>query len=287
MKSIKTLVQDIYDLFRKPAPHDESLFEDFGKRLGKQLYRRLSGGIWAPKLRMSNLGTPCNRRLWYSINKPHLAEELPPDAKIKFFFGDILEEMLLFFAQLAGHTVTGQQDNVSIEGVNGRRDGIIDGRLVDCKSASNRSFIKHEQHGLKGDDPFGYLPQLNSYLTASLDDPLLLEKDKASFLVINKELGKIVLDTYRRDKVDYPALIQQKKEMLAQAEPPERDFTDVPDGKSGNKKLGTYCSYCPFKFHCWPSLRVFNYAGKPSFLTVVERLPKVQELTPRGTQAPA
>ena len=61
-------------------------------------------------------------------------------------FGDILEELLLFLAKEAGHTVTGQQDTLSISGVNGHRDAIIDGRLVDVKSASSYSFRKFKNN---------------------------------------------------------------------------------------------------------------------------------------------
>jgi hypothetical protein len=161
--------------------------------------------------------------------------------------------------------------------VKGHIDGIIDGRLVDCKSASTYAFEKFKEHRLASDDPFGYIDQLGFYLDGANDR--LVDKDVGSFLAIDKTLGNITLDTYAKPNKDYAIVVEQKKEMLAQPEPPERAFQDQPFQKSGNKKLGVACSYCPFKFKCWPGLRVFQYANKPVFLTHVAREPKVSEVT--------
>ena len=56
---------------------------------------------------------------------------------------------------------------------------------------------------------------------------------------------------------------------------PNRAFSDVPDGKSGNMKLGTQCSYCEFKKVCWPDLKTYIYSSGPRYLTKVVREPKV------------
>jgi len=277
MKSIGTLVQDIYDLFTKPFTVQEDIAEDFGKKLAKHIVSRIQDERAKPALRMSNLGTP-DCKLWYQINTPELAEPMPPEARIKFLFGDIIEEFLLFLAKLAGHDVKGEQDECSIDGIKGHRDAVIDGRLIDCKSASSFSFRKFQDHGLKEDDPFGYIDQLNSYLYATANDPLVLDKNKGSFLVMDKTLGKICLDTYQKNKVDYTKLIAEKRTMLSSSTKPSRAFQDIDEGKSGNKKLCMQCSYCSFKHTCWPGLRVFLYSNKPVFLTQVNREPKVPEL---------
>lgn len=192
--------------------------------------------------------------------------------------GDLLEELLLFLAAEAGHDVQGQQDEVEINGVKGHRDAVIDGRIVDCKSASTYSFKKFASNGLRGDDPFGYLDQLGGYLFAAKDDPLVTEHDVASFLVVDKTLGNIVLDTYPSNGVDYSSKVEDLKEMVADEEPPGRHFSPVPEGKSGNEKLCTTCSYCNFKKECWPELRTFIYSTGPTYLTKVVKEPKVFEL---------
>lgn len=278
-KSIDTLVSDIYALLDPNYNHEfnPDNVDDFGRRLATHVSNRLAESKSHPTLRLSNIGTPCQRKLWYTINTPESAEPLSPAARFKFLFGDILEELLLFLAKEAGHTVEGQQDELEINGIKGHRDAIIDGRVVDVKSASTFSFRKFASNGLREDDPFGYLDQIGAYLRASGDDPGVKEKDVASFLVVDKTLGNICLDTYPKSDQDYSAKIDSLKEMVAKDEPPERHYTDVPDGKSGNRKLSTACSYCAFKRSCWPSLRTFIYSNGPVFLTNVAREPKVSE----------
>ena len=286
-KTIDTLVEDIYALFKHQhnvgnhsdfGEREYSIATAFGKRLADTVYRRIYASRSQPTLRLSNIGTQCSRKLWYSIKTPEDAEELSPATRIKFLFGDILEELLLFLAEEAGHVVEGRQDELDVNGVIGHRDAIIDGRLVDVKSASTYSFRKFATNGLRGDDPFGYLDQLNGYLRASLDDPKLKEKDVISFLVIDKTLGKICLDTYPANDVDYSKKIDNLRDMLSKDTPPERSFEDKPEGKSGNRTLDVHCSYCDFKHKCWPELRTFIYSDGPKFLTKVEREPKVPEV---------
>lgn len=281
MKKIETLVADIYNLFDTATEFSKSNVEQFGQRLAGHISNRLSESRGVPKLRLSNIGTECQRKLWYTINKPEVAEKLSNQTKFKFLFGDILEELLLFLAKEAGHSVEGEQTTLSINGVEGHRDAIIDGRLVDVKSASTMSYRKFESNGLRGNDPFNYLDQLGSYLFASGDDPLLKEKDVASFLVVDKTLGNICLDTYPKTDVDYHKKVDDLREMLKQPEPPSQAYMPVADGKSGNMKLSTQCSYCPFKHECF-SPRTFLYASGPVFLTHVERVPKVPEVDKDG-----
>lgn len=209
-------------------------------------------------------------------------------------------------AEIAGHTVEGEQTEVEISGIKGHRDAVIDGRLIDVKSATTHSFQKFRDHKLRTDDPFGYLVQLGAYLDASQKDDCVKDKDKASFVAVDKQLGHIVIDTYEYPNdsrsselpevlgeqrgsdvadslaVSYAELVKRKRTLLDSGDIPPRGFSDIPEGKSGNRKLCTECSYCPFKQTCWPSLRTFNYAGGPVFLTHVEREPNVDEKTKDG-----
>lgn len=278
-KTIDTLVDDIYSLFdpSKPTEFNPDNVKEFGNRLAQHITNRISEERGPPQLRLSNIGTECQRKLWYTVQQPDKAEPLSPNIRFKFLYGDILEELLLFLAKESGHDVQGCQDQVDISGVKGHRDAVIDGRVVDVKSASTFSFKKFASNGLRDDDPFGYIDQLGGYLHAGQSDELVTEKDVASFLVVDKTLGNICLDTYPKPETDYEAKVESLKEMLQQPEPPERTFDDVPEGKSGNRKLCTQCSYCSFKTHCWPELRTFTYAKGPVFLTKVDKEPKVIE----------
>lgn len=278
MKKIETLPEDIFKLFTEDHTFDEGNVEAFGKRLSEIIHERIGRKKGMPTLRMSNLGTRCLRKLWYEINKPELGEKLPGEAQMKFLYGDILEELLLFLAKEAGHEVRGEQDTLHINGVDGHRDAVIDGVLTDVKSASSYSFKKFADGTLAEDDAFGYIDQINAYLFASQDDPLVGDKKRAAFLAVDKTLGKVVVHTVEANGVDYDKKITAIRDILVRTEPPHRYYNDEPMGASGNRKLGVACSYCAFKDTCWPNLQTFAYSSGPVFLTKVVKQPKVNKV---------
>lgn len=277
MKSLDTLVQDIYALFTEPHEFSEGNVEEFGKRLATHIKNRIADEKPNHTLRMSNLGTRCDRKLWYSINKPESAEQLSPETRFKFLYGDILEELVLFLAKEAGHSVEGTQDTLDIDGIKGHRDAVVDGVVVDVKSASSYSFKKFDNHLTAEQDSFGYLDQLGAYLYASKDDPKVLHKDRAAFIAVDKTLGHITVDVQPNTYKDYAKVVESKKALVKLKTPPPRAYTDEPDGKSGNRKLCIECSYCPFKKECWPGMQTFFYSNGPRFLTVVAREPNVEK----------
>ena len=78
--------------------------------------------------------------------------------------------------------------------------------------------------------------------------------------------------------------IKYLKGMVKSDTPPKKCYTDIPDGKSGNYKLGVNCFYCSYKKEGWSDsnnghgLRVFDYKKGPVYLTRVNRLPDVPEI---------
>lgn len=286
MKSITTLVPDIYKLLSEGTKIKEDNLKEFSSRLETLLRTRLSSGVAKESyLRMSNFGSPCERQLWYKINMADKAEPLDPWTLHKFLYGDILELLFLFLAKEADHTVDGVQDEMELYGLKGSRDAVIDGVLVDVKSASSRAMGKFREHRLEEDDPFGYIDQLSLYLEASKNDDKVAVKGEAAFAAVDKELGHLVLDTYRLKKTtrDWEKEISAKRAMLAEKNPPNRAYKEVPDGKSGNMKIPMQCSYCQFKDECWKNanggagLRKFIYSSGPVWLTNVAREPRVHE----------
>jgi hypothetical protein len=229
---------------------------------------------------MSNIGTPCERKLWYNVNHPGEGIPLTGQTYMKFLTGHLLEEAMLFLAEMAGHEVTGRQDESNLYGILGHRDAVIDGTIIDVKSASSYSFKKFASGGLATDDPFGYIPQLMGYLEAGQNDPLVLDKTRAAFLVIDKALGHICLDFHEKKDWDWEAVMNHKKAMVA-GPIPERGYEPEADGASGNMKLGTFCGYCDFHKMCYPGTRTFLYGGGkgPVHLTKVVRTPNVFEVT--------
>jgi hypothetical protein len=264
----------------------EELLKKFSDNLVYSITKSLTERVREPTLRMSNIGKPCSRQLWYELNTPQSGDPLRPEAFMKFMYGHMIEELVLFLAELAGHEVKGQQDTQEIEGIKGHRDAVIDGTLVDVKSASSYSFKKFKEGRLKEDDAFGYIPQIQSYLYSGQDDPIITDKTKAAFLVVDKTLGHITLDFHEKDETDWPKLFNEKKEIVKAECPPERAFEPVPMGSSGNLKLGVNCSYCPFKRYCYQDsndgqgLRTFLYSTGPVDLVKVVKEPLVPELLP-------
>lgn len=276
-KSITTLVADIQQLLTKKQKVDPKIIDEFTNKLNVVLKNRFNEDRGEFKLSMSSLGQP-DRKLWYKKNQPELAEPLRADTLLKFLYGDIIELLVLMLAKASGHSVKGEQDEISLYGIVGHRDAIIDGVLVDVKSASSYAFDKFKSHRIMDDDPFGYIDQLSTYVAASQDE--LDIKKSGAFVAVNKENGQLVVDVYPVDPSleDYRRKITHKVGMLAEPNPPPRCYPDESDGSSGNRKLGVNCSYCEFKKTCYPGLRTFLYSGKPRFLTKVEREPNVPEL---------
>lgn len=278
MAEIKTLVRDIYTLFNPKVNvevNPEHLSQ-FSSNLGKTIANRLKEYKSKPSLRMSNIGDRCKRKLWYNLHTPDDAEHLQPHTYIKFLFGDILEELLLLLAKVAGHDVQNVQESLEVNGIKGHCDATIDGVLVDVKSASSQSFTKFEQGLNQENDSFGYLTQLGLYSYA---------RDKnatpAGFLAIDKQNGHITLDMHGNlGHVKYEDLVETTKKVATGDHVPPRGYVDTPEGKSGNMKLGVACSYCPFKFKCWPNLKAYYYARGPVYLTRVVREPRVSSDAP-------
>src|SRR5258708_28810661 len=278
MKSIYTLIPDIQKLVeRKDGWLDSVHAELLGKDIARRLRTQFSEPEKAPTLRLSQMGPKCPCALWHSIHSPGEAETLPPWAEIKFAFGHIHEALFIALAKAAGHEVTGEQDEISVDGVKGHRDCVIDGCVVDIKSTSSLAFKKFKERTIKSSDSFGYLEQLDAYLVGSLDDPLVRVKDRAYDIAIDKTLGHMVLYEHTlRD--DIKEKVARAKTIVARATAPACECGTVSDGKSGNIKLDVKASYSPQKYLCKPNLRTFIYSDGPRFLTHVERLPDVPEI---------
>ena len=284
-KTIDTLIEDVEQVLLNGV---EEVPDDIARRFADNMYElaktRLKTYDRKPALRMSNIGSPCGRKLHLQINRPEEEEALSADTKLKFLYGDLIEEMMLFLAELSGHTVSGRQSEQEIAGIKGHRDAVIDGTLVDVKSASSFSFKKFKTHGLADDDPFGYCTQLQSYLHASQDDPEVVDKDRAAFWVVDKTLGHQCLDFHEKEDYQLEEGYEGRKAMVANPEPPERSFEPEPDGKSGNMKLPMFCSYCNMKHACYDNIRTFIGFRGPVHLVTVEREPKMYEVDRYGNE---
>jgi len=284
MKKLDTLVDDIYKKLSvlgkgKSLNLSEESIEQFGESM-KDVLRHWSTPTprSTDTLRMSNIGRP-NRQLWYDMKTEQQAQEIPPSTFIKFLYGHMLEEVVLLLVKLAGHTVSDEQKNVKIKGIEGHMDCVIDGEVIDVKTASGYAFKKFKDGTLAEDDTFGYMSQLAGYEAGH-------GTSNGGFLAMNKESGELAL--YIPEELDKPNIetkIDTVKKSLKKSAPPELCYKPIPDGSSGNMKLPRGCFFCRHKLECHKDsnngkgLRVFKYSKGLSYLTQVVKEPRVDEIT--------
>src|SRR5210317_1807806 len=285
-KHISTIATDIKQLISdistgKPANMTEENLNVFLNNIKEAILSWNTSQVKAEKyegkLRMSSIGKPA-RQLWYDKHSPKDRKDEDTGLNLKFLYGHIIEHLVLYLAELAGHKIKDQQRKVEVSGVSGHIDSIIDGEVCDVKSASPFSFKKFASGEIVNDDPFGYHAQLSGYETA-------MGTKEGGFLVVDKSSGDICF--YKPDdmaKPNIPDLISTLKTTLETDTPPNKCYQDKEE-KNGNKTLATGCQFCIHKWECHSDsnngkgLRVFKYANKNVFLTHIVKLPNVEEIT--------
>ena len=273
--TIKNVVPNIARRMNTPAPIKEEHLTSFITNITDVLSRYLEqerSGNGSKNLRMSLIGR-ADRRIWMEINGPKIKEEeFSPSTLMRFLYGSIVEELLLFLVKEAGHTVSDEQKEVIIDGVKGHMDCKIDGDVVDIKSSSDYSFRKFKR-GFDGDDDFGYIGQISGYAEAE-------GKDTGYFLALNKSSGELaLLEVTDFDLINAAGRINHIRSFLTDKDSmPEVCVTPVPDGTSGNMRLARMCVFCEYKKECWPELRAFKYSNGTKYFTKIVKEPKVEEI---------
>lgn len=269
------LVKDIYSTVAEGVVVSEEASKEFGATLSKLISDRLNPEDRKRPftLRMSNLGKG-DRQLWYDKHLGRPEGAIAPYTFIKFIYGELVEQLVLFLAELSGHKVTSKQEKVELNGISGHIDADVDGVTTDVKSASSHGFRKFAQKTLMDDDPFGYIEQIAGYSKARDTD--------GAFLAVDKVTGHLAYLPYTKEELDGVRIVERiehMKKVIESPEPPPRCHSDVEEGKSGNRVLGVNCSYCDHKFECWKDsndglgLRTFLYSTGPKHFTNIEKEP--------------
>jgi hypothetical protein len=277
---VEDVPKDIYNLLCSDSPPvTEEALEDSLERMAeamKQAIREAVGPDQKRKgrLRLSGLGKQ-DRQL-YNDYHGVAQEKLAGHTRMKFLFGHITEALLLALTEIAGHEVTEYQKLCVVNGIKGSQDCRIDGVLVDVKSASSYGFKKFRDGTMIQDDPFGYIAQIKGYAYQEGDK-------RYGWLAFDKQHGHIttlIVDEDKHPELQYciAERAEEVKKLVEGDTIPSLCHEPVPDGNSGNMKLGIGCSYCGFKAHCFPELRTFLYSTGPRYLTEVSSEPRVPEL---------
>ena len=279
MTDVRFLIKDIHHLLNHGTDKvDDNHIEEFFTSLRDDINiflspeKRQNSG----RLRMSSIGKH-DRKLWYEF-RDTTSQDIDPQLKLKFFFGNLVEAFLLFLAQVSGHKVTDRQKEIDIEGIKGHIDAKIDGTVVDVKSASDFGFKKFKENRLHADDPFGYVGQLSGYVQAE-------GGDTGYFLAYNKNTAELVLtELDELTMINATDRIKDLKVTVKDDKIPERCYPDKPEGKQGNRVVDRNCHFCNYKFECWADanggdgLRVFRYSSGPLYFTEVVKEPRVEEI---------
>ena len=247
---------------KEPVEISDKLVEEFGEACKSALRKQFSEERRKEfKPRMSNIGRPLCQLQMEAKNVK--GEGQPYNVKMRNTFGDLIEALAVFVLKSAGVDIEDEQKNVKYKfngsSIEGRLDVKIDKKVWDIKSASPYSFEKKfgEAGGFKEiakEDAFGYIPQ--GYLYS--------ESEKVPFggwIVINKSTGEWLIcetpladEQYRKDAL---TLAKNNIKAIEDKVPFKRCYNDIEETfrtkKTGNRILGTVCSFCPYKLPCWGS----------------------------------
>ena len=263
MNSILHKVQLYLDKATKDTVKvDSKLVEEFGEACKNALLKQFSEPRKENKSpRMSSIGRPlCQLQMEAKGIK---GEGAPYNSKMRNTFGDLIEALAIFVMKSAGVNIEDEHKKVQYEKdgtiIDGEYDTKIDQKIWDIKSASPYSFEKKfgESGGFEAvaeDDAFGYVPQGYLY-SESLKLPF------GGWIVINKSTGEWtvcetpIADSEYRSKALSLAINNAKA--LENDEPFKKCYEDIEETfrgkKTGNRVLGTVCSFCPYKLPCWGS----------------------------------
>lgn len=236
----------------------------------------------------SEVGAPCDRKLWYKVNGTERDAPLDVATILKFSMGFMMEELLLWLMTQAGYEVTGEQESIIFDTdmptgwvIRGRQDAVIDGHKVDVKTASKYGMKKFKNvNALLADDAFGYIPQIGVYSYNKAAGAY----DDGYFLVANKETGELELLCLDGETIEnmMPDLHEKVANVTAAA-PPERMPDYCSTRKDKEKQLSFNCGFCEYKGTCMDDLggvRSFRYAtGVEVHLINPTKIPRLTEIT--------
>lgn len=236
------------------------LLEKFGKETQAALIKQFERKPRQFTLRMSNIGQPlCILQMeqQYGSNNSEI---------LRFLLGDLYEATILFLLHASGIKVLAEQKPVTLAGtkLKGTLDVILDlgegPEVYDIKSASEYSFKTKTNMSMEefiAQDTFGYVSQLLAYAAAE-------NIQAGGFIFGNKSSGEIKVFAFpkEQEQLKQQALKDINNKILAfkNKEPFKRQFEDIAETfrkkPTGNRVLGTTCSFCDHKFRCWDNLQV-------------------------------
>jgi|TARA_Y100000401_G_C8321705_1_gene225670 hypothetical protein len=247
-------------------PH---LIQEFKDACGDALEKQFNAKDREYRIRMSGIGRPlCQQKL---DKDPNVKPENDYTLIMKFLLGDLIEAVAIAVMKASGVDIEEEQKPVELNIANmdmkGTYDVKIANKIYDIKSTSPAAFAsKFGAFGgydlIKENDPFGYVKQGYLYSEAS-------GSDFGGWIAINKSTGEWAVcqapDYQEEDKKQALAEAVESIERIVSDEPFKREFEDIPETYkdsdrsvklTGNRLLSKDCSFCGYKKHCWPKVKL-------------------------------
>ncbi|MEK6878993.1 MAG: hypothetical protein AABY22_05265 [Nanoarchaeota archaeon] len=218
---------------------------------------------------------PCARQSAYKYHGFE-EEELPARTIFNFFIGDIVEMTVLMLAELAGVKITLNNEYLHViregEAVVCKPDGLFfDGKEyynVEIKKMSDYTFNDFEKGIL--DDGWGYPAQYEMECEAWRQAKKPVEK--TIFIGVKGLTGEFKEVIFKSDPKKLDSIFERIKKVKNSTKDvlPDRFYKPEIETyykkKTGNLKLGIFCSYCSFKDRCWPDFKLeFTKNNYPIF----------------------
>ncbi len=250
----------------------QSLVDKFGEDTVKHLKRQFEREPSKFTIRASNIGRPICQLLLEQQGTQGISDV----NVIRNLFGDLVEDVLIFVLYAAGVPIIAEQELVSLElagvTIKGTLDVVIDfgdgPKVWDIKSASDWSFKNKFNVPFEKfieQDYFGYADQLFLYSTAR-------GCKAGGWIVKNKSTGEIgIIEAPEQQELYREAAIRRMEEkgsILLRKEYDQSEMVQGEDYKmapvsetfrkkpTGNLVAHTACTFCQYKFHCWPEIQL-------------------------------
>ena len=203
-------------------------------------------------INVGDLGTECDRALWYSFRRVSAPERIEGRKLRLFETGNIEEERILADLRAIGCDVRSQQERVRLVGghVRGKIDAECVGvpeapvavHTVECKSSNEKGFKELLKDGVQKAKPLHYA-QCQTYMHAR-------GVERCLYVCVNKNDDDIHAERVRYD-VEYCLRMLARAERIINADDPPPKLHEDPSAK-----MAFVCGFCNHNAVChrghWP-----------------------------------
>lgn len=182
----------------------------------------------------SQIGGPCQRRLWYEFHEG-IRESFSGRMLRLFRRGRMEEDLVVSDLLAAGHTVEDRQRRVDFgHGFSGSIDGILDGKAVlEIKTHNEKSFNDLLRKGVKKSKPQHWV-QMQCYMLGT-------GLDRAVYFAVNKNTDEIYTERVYFDKAAAEDAVRMAHDII---------LGPVPGRITGDPEWWE-CRFCPARGRCW------------------------------------